>query len=109
MILDFQILIFYLFRIPDPGVLKAPDPGSGSVVLFRLYQTGSCFSLIHAAPAINTVLVVNNSNIHLLSMAEELVPKNLPGFQKLKGNVVYLIETPAVLQNRNRRNRNYLP
>jgi hypothetical protein len=56
-------------------------------VLIRLSQTGFCFSLIHAAPAINTVLVVNNSNIHLLSMAEELVPKNLPGFQKLKGNV----------------------
>jgi hypothetical protein len=24
-----------LFRIPDPGVKKAPDPGSGSATLFR--------------------------------------------------------------------------
>ena len=63
-------------------------------MLVRLCETGFCFSLIHAAPAINTVLVVSNSNILLLSMAEELVPKNLPGFQKLKGNVGYLIETP---------------
>ena len=42
-------------------------------------------SLIHAAPAINTVLVQSNSNLHLLSMAEELAPKNLPGLQKLRG------------------------
>ena len=42
-------------------------------------------SLIHAAPALNTVLVQSNSNLHLLSMAEELAPKNLPGLQKLRG------------------------
>jgi hypothetical protein len=28
-----RILIFHLFRIPDPGVKKAPDPGSGSATL----------------------------------------------------------------------------
>jgi hypothetical protein len=28
-----RILIFYPSRIPDPGVKKAPDPGSGSTVL----------------------------------------------------------------------------
>jgi hypothetical protein len=25
-----------LFRIPDPGVKKAPDPGSGSATLFNM-------------------------------------------------------------------------
>jgi hypothetical protein len=29
-----RILIFYPSRIPDPGVKKAPDPGSGSVTLW---------------------------------------------------------------------------
>jgi hypothetical protein len=28
-----RILIFYPFRIPDPGVKKVPDPGSGSATL----------------------------------------------------------------------------
>ena len=28
-----RILIFYLSRIPDPGVKKAPDPGSESATL----------------------------------------------------------------------------
>jgi hypothetical protein len=28
-----RILIFYLSRIPDPGVKKAPNPGSGSATL----------------------------------------------------------------------------
>jgi hypothetical protein len=48
--------------------------------------------LIQAAPAINTVLVVSNSNLHLLSMSEELVPKILPGLQKLKGKKVIVFE-----------------
>jgi hypothetical protein len=30
-----RILIFYPSRIPDPGVKKAPDPGSGSATLLR--------------------------------------------------------------------------
>jgi hypothetical protein len=29
-----------LFRIPDPGVKKAPDPGSGSAILKARYETG---------------------------------------------------------------------
>ncbi len=29
-----RILTFYPSRIPDPGVKKAPDPGSGSVTLY---------------------------------------------------------------------------
>jgi hypothetical protein len=27
-----------LFRIPDPGVKKAPDPGSGSATLIQSYK-----------------------------------------------------------------------
>ncbi len=30
---SFRILTFYPSRIPDPGVKKAPDPGSGSATL----------------------------------------------------------------------------
>ncbi len=30
-----RIFIFYPFRIPGPGVLKAPDPGSGSATLLE--------------------------------------------------------------------------
>jgi hypothetical protein len=30
-----RILIFYPSRIPDPEVIKAPDPGSGSATLWR--------------------------------------------------------------------------
>jgi hypothetical protein len=48
--------------------------------------------LIHAAPAINTVLVSCNSNIYLLDMVEGLVPKNnVPGLQKLRGRVGYVL------------------
>ncbi len=28
-----RILTFYPSRIPDPGVKKAPDPGSGTLIL----------------------------------------------------------------------------
>ncbi len=31
-----RMLSFYLSRIPDPGVKKAPDPGSGSATLIRI-------------------------------------------------------------------------
>ena len=31
-----RIQIFYPSRIPDPGVKKAPDPGSGSAALLRI-------------------------------------------------------------------------
>ena len=30
-----------LFRIPDPGVKKAPDPGSGSATLLQINLMGS--------------------------------------------------------------------
>jgi hypothetical protein len=30
-----------LFRIPDPGVKKEPDPGSGSATLLATIKTGS--------------------------------------------------------------------
>jgi hypothetical protein len=30
-----------LFRIPDPGVKKAPDPGSGSATLVVTYSVGA--------------------------------------------------------------------
>jgi hypothetical protein len=36
-----RILIFYPFRIPDPAVKKAPDPGSGSATL------DSCNATMH--------------------------------------------------------------
>jgi hypothetical protein len=41
-------IIFYVsspnpFRIPDPGVKKAPDPGSGSATLVD----SDCFFLLH--------------------------------------------------------------
>jgi len=32
-----RILIFYPFRIPDPGVKKPPDPESGSATLVLIY------------------------------------------------------------------------
>jgi hypothetical protein len=31
--------IFFPFRIPDPGVKKAPDPGSGSPTLINIFTT----------------------------------------------------------------------
>jgi hypothetical protein len=34
-----------LFRIPDPGVKKAPDPGSGSATLFE--TIGTVPTLLH--------------------------------------------------------------
>ncbi len=42
-----QILIFYPSRIPDPGVPKAPDPGSGSVTLLdsKLLLPAEIFNL----------------------------------------------------------------
>jgi hypothetical protein len=33
-----RILTFYPFRIPDPGVKKAPDPGSGSATLLKIAE-----------------------------------------------------------------------
>jgi hypothetical protein len=34
-------LDFYPSRIPDPGIKKAPDPGSGSAtMLFRSFRSG---------------------------------------------------------------------
>ncbi len=43
-----RILIFYPSRIPDPGVKKAPDPGSGSATLsvtLSFFPLSPCFSL----------------------------------------------------------------
>ncbi len=34
------MLTFYPSRIPDPGVKKAPDPGSGSATLVNGLTTG---------------------------------------------------------------------
>ncbi len=34
-----------LFRIPDPGVKKAPDPGSGSATLFETKRNRVWLSL----------------------------------------------------------------
>jgi hypothetical protein len=47
-----------LFRIPDPGVKKAPDPGSGSATLLaclphlmkRLFKNQAIFSLFTTLP-----------------------------------------------------------
>ncbi len=33
-----RILTFYPSRIPDPGIEKAPDPGSGSATLSKRLQ-----------------------------------------------------------------------
>ncbi len=43
-----QIWIFYPSRITDPGVKKAPDPGSGSATLLimqkKMYKRTSTFT-----------------------------------------------------------------
>ncbi len=36
--IQIRILIFYPSWIPDPGVKKAPDPGSGTAVLLELHR-----------------------------------------------------------------------
>ncbi len=41
-----RILFFYLSRIPDPRVKKAPDPGSGSATLHFWHCYGSGSALI---------------------------------------------------------------
>ncbi len=38
----FSIIEYNLFRIPDPGVKKAPDPGSGSATLKKCISRGYC-------------------------------------------------------------------
>ncbi len=38
-----RILILYPSRIPDPGVKKAPDPGSGSATLLLLLLSSTPF------------------------------------------------------------------
>jgi hypothetical protein len=35
---DETMLTFYPSRIPDPGVKKAPDPGSGSATLIFYFE-----------------------------------------------------------------------
>ncbi len=41
-----RMLIFYPSQIPDPGVKKAPDPGSGSATLdfYKSFQTATKFT-----------------------------------------------------------------
>jgi hypothetical protein len=38
-------LDFYLSQIPDPGVKKAPDPGSGSATLYKYVEINASLSL----------------------------------------------------------------
>jgi hypothetical protein len=56
------MLVLYPYRIPDPGVKKAPDPGSGSATLVftvdaqdavthMFLEVGECVYLQMAAPS----------------------------------------------------------
>ncbi len=45
----FRFLIFYPFRVPDPGVKKALDPGSGSATLFFVPFPFSMFVIVRCA------------------------------------------------------------
>jgi hypothetical protein len=44
-----------LFRIPDPGVKKAPDPGSGSATLVEVRIPGSFY---HQAKKVRKTLIL---------------------------------------------------
>jgi hypothetical protein len=49
-----------LFRIPDPGVKKAPDPGSGSATLVTLINN---IALYGGNSIIQTILKTNGTTI----------------------------------------------
>jgi len=48
-----RMLTFYPSRIPDPGVKKAPDPGSGSATLDWSQNIGALFGPQDPDPAVN--------------------------------------------------------
>ncbi len=44
---DPEILIFYPSRIPDPGVEKASDPGSGLATMLQAWNNLWYYSVLH--------------------------------------------------------------
>ncbi len=49
-------------QIPDPGVKKAPDPGSGSATL-KFFQTFAEIFTAQGAPPVSVTPVANGKNL----------------------------------------------
>ncbi len=60
------MLTFYPSRIPDPGVKKAPDPGSGSATLDNPFTHYLIYRLFHPSPVHLLTSSIGTSTYHLL-------------------------------------------
>jgi hypothetical protein len=75
-----RILIFYQSRIPDQGVKKAPDPGSGSATLF--YTVHSTRTGTSRTPYPSS---------HLVSRTQNLVPRTPYQVQYIGPRISHLV------------------